>query len=240
MEIRLQYVQQQQQQRDHVSLLYTRYTSCKCHYIFITPVVKVFTRGISDDASIISITSESSALQFMMVDSSTLSSCIIIICMGSCHLTHLLFASQLCAYNSLIIVVTYTLKLSRTLRSCSYEWETYGTELWSWYGNYPRHLFNQSQCAKSLLNKSECLDTARSLHGTNHTITTSHSYENDSISCNTAMVHAFYPIFIIIIFIFIMYTIQSLHQMYYIIPYVPWFLCHRLCFPMVLLIPGMH
>jgi len=60
----------------------------------------------------------------------------------------------------------------------------YGTELRLQY-RIKDILFNQSQCTKSLLNQSECLDNwhgrCTSLHGTNHTVTTSHSYENDSI-----------------------------------------------------------
>ena len=54
------------------------------------------------------------------------------------------------------------------------------TELGPWYG-IEDIVFNQSQLTKSLLNQSECLDTARLPHGSNRTITTSHSYENDYI-----------------------------------------------------------
>jgi len=66
------------------------------------------------------------------------------------------------------------------IESFLYEWETYGTELRSRYGI--EDIFNQSQRANSSLNQSECLDTVtvRSPHSTNRTVTTSHSFENDS------------------------------------------------------------
>jgi len=51
------------------------------------------------------------------------------------------------------------------------------------------HLFNQWQRAKSLLNQSEYLDTARSPHGTNRTVTTSHSQENDSNKQRILTIH---------------------------------------------------
>ena len=47
-----------------------------------------------------------------------------------------------------------------SLESFSYEWETYGMELRSRYG-IELIVFNQSQRAKSFLNQSECLETAR-------------------------------------------------------------------------------